>query len=679
MPFSAQAIDAHKRIIAGFRDGYPWAMLIAQMQSGKTETYLLAACENIRSGKVDEAIIFSGNAETDLRDQLKAELQMGSNFVRKYMAYILAQFPEETLLEDLPSVPKMIKDILNKITVVWGSELTKYSGRTERCLFIWEESHHAQNIRNRPDKFLKKIGVSADGDVSCLEAKKNYMLSVSATPFSELSDKHHHHQTKNIVYMEPGEGYNSVKNIRDSGRLHSFSVLEGGVEEAMNLPRTGKKYGLLRITTKNEFRMKTAIEERGWAWVMFDSKTKGEEKKLGERTWSGMGNAPEQDTVILLRGKCRMGKNLNKKHVLFVMETAWSSNTDTVLQGLLGRTCGYAEGSDSIHVYLHHSIVESGELDKYINMLEGLRYEIVTRQFPSRAQNITDERILHNGPISPLCFTRNRIKYPSNDRIDLIEDFKDALETGRVVNKNTEEVFDVVREKFMKEYTRDQTRQRGDRSNLQAWGLDDSKKSRNAAVGNRIRTAHQNGTTDRLGSGCGIDADGEEITLWYPKNIAGFDTEEVYVCSHVKLALLGGDEPSEVPRTNRREVFAHLLENGEEEVSNGGLTISLSAETADHVSDMQSELVELIQLWADRTAGGRPCGRCVSSNWDAQSKEFKGIVLTSTVLKSLERNGSIWSHVKARFQVELVLKKPPGKLSKADKEKGYLKLASISW
>ena len=145
MPFSTQAIDAHKRIIAGFRDGYPWTMLIAQMQSGKTETYLLAACENIRSGKVDSSIIFSGNAETDLRDQLKAELQTGSNFVRKYMAYILAQFPEETLLEDLPSVPKMIKDILNKITVVWGSELTKYKGGNKRCLYIWEEAHHAQS------------------------------------------------------------------------------------------------------------------------------------------------------------------------------------------------------------------------------------------------------------------------------------------------------------------------------------------------------------------------------------------------------------------------------------------------------------------------------------------------------------------------------------------------------
>ena len=676
MPFSTQAIDAHKRIIAGFRDGYPWTMLIAQMQSGKTETYLLAACENIRSGKVDSSIIFSGNAETDLRDQLKAELQAGSNFVRKYMAYILAQFPEETLLEDLPSVPKMIKDILNKITVVWGSELTKYKGGNKRCLYIWEEAHHAQSKDNRPDKFLTKIGVSADGDVSCLEKNGNYMISVSATPFSELSDKYYMHQNKNIVYLEPGTGYKGVKSIRDDGWLNGFDLLEDGLNDAMDRPHLDKKFAIVRITHKNELRVKAAIEEKGWAWVMFDSKTTGEEKKLGERTWAGMDNAPERDTVILLRGKCRMGKNLNKKHVLFVMETTGSSNADTVLQGLLGRTCGYSEGSGLIHVYLHQSILASGDIDKYLEMLEGLRYEEIVAT-PSSGQNITNQRILYSGPIVPIRYTRNRAKYPSNSRSDLIEDFKEALETGRVVDKNTEVVTEEFKRKFMVEYARYKNRQVGDRSNLQTWGLDDAKKTRNAVVGNKIRTAHENGKTDRLGSGCGIDAEGEEITLWYPKHIAGFDTEEVYVCSHVDIKLFGVIPP--IAHTTGREVFAYRLEDGEEEVSNGGLSLPLSAETADHVSDMQSELVEFIQLWADRTAGGRPCGRCVSSCWDAQSKEFKGIVLTPTVLKALERNGSIWSHVKAKFQVELVLKKSKGPVPKVVKEKGYLKLASISW
>ena len=47
-----------------------WGMLLAQMQTGKTNTFLLTACEMLRTGKVERVIIFSGNQETDLRDQL---------------------------------------------------------------------------------------------------------------------------------------------------------------------------------------------------------------------------------------------------------------------------------------------------------------------------------------------------------------------------------------------------------------------------------------------------------------------------------------------------------------------------------------------------------------------------------------------------------------------------------
>ena len=47
-----------------------WTTLLAQMQSGKTEAYLLVACEMLRISRVESVVVFSGNAETDLKDQL---------------------------------------------------------------------------------------------------------------------------------------------------------------------------------------------------------------------------------------------------------------------------------------------------------------------------------------------------------------------------------------------------------------------------------------------------------------------------------------------------------------------------------------------------------------------------------------------------------------------------------
>ena len=51
--------------------GIRWVTLLAQMQSGKTEAYLLVACEMYRRGRVDGIAIFSGNSETDLKQQLE--------------------------------------------------------------------------------------------------------------------------------------------------------------------------------------------------------------------------------------------------------------------------------------------------------------------------------------------------------------------------------------------------------------------------------------------------------------------------------------------------------------------------------------------------------------------------------------------------------------------------------
>ena len=61
-----------------------WVILFAQMQSGKTETYLFICCELIRLKVVENVVIFSGNAETDLRDQLKMEAFENADLGKKY-------------------------------------------------------------------------------------------------------------------------------------------------------------------------------------------------------------------------------------------------------------------------------------------------------------------------------------------------------------------------------------------------------------------------------------------------------------------------------------------------------------------------------------------------------------------------------------------------------------------
>jgi hypothetical protein len=671
--FSEQIIEAAENIISALvRGNIFWAILVAQMQSGKTDTYLLACCEMILRQFVEAVVIFSGNSETGLRDQLETEVKnhSGAKFMKKYQRYLSGRGLSFDDVIDLPQL------ILQKMTVVWGTALTKYDKAPTKTLFIWEEAHHAQSIHQCPDKFLTKVGISADGDSSVLEEKGNYVVSVSATPFSELSDLYHLHQNKKIVYLEPGVNnetglpYNSVQRILDGNRLISFTNIDEGLRRALRKNHTSRKYGIVRISNKNEVEVKRIIEENGWIWVVFDSLAKGELKELGERVWAGMDSAPKRDTVILLRGKCRMGKNLPKKHVLFVMETAKNSKTDTVLQGLLGRVCGYAEGSELIDVYLHHKIIKSKEIDRYISLIDAISREGVIKFIPTKGKNITVGKFSKNEPIIPIRITRNRTISSTNDRKYIVDDVLDALTTrSRLENKNDYRAFEEVRSKLVAAFNQDTSR-------IKIGYLVKGKKTRNEILASKLRNAFQQGVPEMFGSGCGIDAEGLEINIWVPGKIEGFSKEEFYITAYVVKQNL---EDFWVPATTKKEVFAHRLEDGTEVVANGGFVIPLPNKTAYDIDEMQEEICEFIEMCIIRTRNQKPCIKKVASCWDENSKEFKGVLVTPAVLRALEKDGSIWRHVHTEFQVTLTIEKSKGPTPKAIKEKGYIKLASISW
>ena len=63
----------------------PWVMLVAQMQSGKTGTFLLVAAEMLREGKVEKVIIICGNSEKELKAQLQKDMREFRPKYRKYL------------------------------------------------------------------------------------------------------------------------------------------------------------------------------------------------------------------------------------------------------------------------------------------------------------------------------------------------------------------------------------------------------------------------------------------------------------------------------------------------------------------------------------------------------------------------------------------------------------------
>ena len=403
--FSKQQISAAKEVIDHFENGPSrWVLLFAQMQSGKTDTFLLVGCEMLRREKINKIIVFSGNSETDLRDQLIKQIDSDeSKFYIKYRNYLQTI---GTLDEDVEDI---IAKSIDQTEILWGPDLLKKRKHQDRkTLFIWEESHYAQSLNNRPKKFMEMVGISADGTIDPHSGK--YGLSVSATPFSELVDNIQKDQHKPIVYLRPGEGYRGVHDIITNGQLHTFTDVNHGLTTALKYTNpTDPKYAVIRSSCKNIQAIKKILVDANWTFVEYDSKTKD---TRGETTWNSMGTKPKRHTAILIKERCRMGKNVDKSHLLFVFEPVIDTKTDTALQGLLGRVCGYSKGSADVHVWVSEKLMTSQELINYTKTVKTITDPNAQLIIPNRGTNLVPKSSnqYNKCPLLPI-----KIKLPGED------------------------------------------------------------------------------------------------------------------------------------------------------------------------------------------------------------------------------------------------------------------------
>jgi hypothetical protein len=350
--FSVQQIRAYERTITSF-EKVRYNLLLAQMQSGKPDTYHLIACEMLRKGLIDQIVIFSGNREKELFEQLKTKNMR--EFYEKYETFLKEKGIDKT---------EIFEKIQQSLKVIWGPQLKKEIPLLthEKTLYIWEESHYAQTQSQHPSFILQKIGVPMDGDVTWFEKYNNYFLSVSATPFSEFVDNEEKKQ-KAVVHLSLANEYKSVKWHLEEGHIQWYQDLQEGLELALKTAETKLGYGLIRISFKTQDQVIETIIKKNWEYILYDQNSTI--KNINQLLES----QPRKNTIILLKGKCRMGKQVSKQHVLFCFETSKYSKTDTLLQGLLGRCCGYHTNED-ILIYLYQHYLESQELQRFVKMYD---------------------------------------------------------------------------------------------------------------------------------------------------------------------------------------------------------------------------------------------------------------------------------------------------------------------
>jgi hypothetical protein len=290
-----------------------YAILMAQCQSGKTGAFLELARSMLAAGEVMRVYILCGSSETELRDQAKQRAE-----------------------EALPA---------GKFTVLFRQDFEKASMNITNSLIIVDESHLDQNKGSQLHKFMKRHGLSMDGNPAVLEAKNAYLVSVDATPYSELASLIHKETPypKHPEELMPGPGYFGLGDYKGTGRLQpTFDFVREPERFAALLRSQERKWLPMRLNWSktadaDEAILKAICVEAGAAVKYFTA----DETERPQISAKALEAAPDVTTVVIIRGRLRAGKTLPKRHIGFAWEGAADPKTDALVQGLPGRMCGY--------------------------------------------------------------------------------------------------------------------------------------------------------------------------------------------------------------------------------------------------------------------------------------------------------------------------------------------------
>jgi hypothetical protein len=150
---------------------------------------------------------------------------------------------------------------------------------------------------------------------------------------------------------------------------------------------------------------KKIATDNNWKYRVIDSESISDTRHEHDEDYdpiNDLNDSPDHNTLIFIRGMYRMGKVVPKPHIAFIMETSKEPNTDTVLQGLIGRMCGYGiNDGEEPDIYINNKILskktkadkksttgleEEGttELEKFVNLMNTHSLD----HLPTRALNV---------------------------------------------------------------------------------------------------------------------------------------------------------------------------------------------------------------------------------------------------------------------------------------------------
>jgi hypothetical protein len=647
--------------------GFFYAMLIALMQSGKTGVFMLVGAELIRLEFIDAFVVLCASADTELVHQLNNPEDFWISY-RKYLHH------EKHI--DVDSVEEIAKDIKNKYSCLCGRKLNNSFIAQGKTLFITDESHYGQSCKQQLDAFYKKMGLQPDGSKS---ENGHLMLSVSATPFSEMIDNDRLKQKKHVEKMKVGPGYWGIEQMFAGHKIQEFKKdhIALRIQELVRSSYDGgPNIGWIRSRGKGNYQ--EIVEKecilRGVEFILYDQDFTTPIEEVVKET---------KPMFIFVKNRMSMGKRLpGKDKTLWAIETN-CSKLDTILQGLPGRFCGYASSGSGNHItiYLQRSTIQLIQDSLYIEVMQS--DERVYGDF-KRAMNTKKTKTGNTlYPCIPEKVEINLNDYPWDGTIG---DFKRVLcdyvsnsefDINSINNAKYPGSLDKLKRDLDSDVNKD------NHKNIRFSDISEPTYAKNGHEKRLEEYHNEKELMEETGSGSGWQTSTcSTIRVWHKGPIQSIQRME---SPFVKLWLQFRTDVPPPPgvfrygtaNTTGKEIFQHRNSDGSIVHQNGSLAFGLRPETATNVSCMQASMVEAIDM-SQRPSELQSYNR-ISSEQSSTTSEVNGILVNDEVYKALLPRGQIYKYILERHEKKITIHKfngrPPSNLPSWCKTR----LSSISW
>ena len=395
-----------------------YAMLMARCQAGKTGAYQELIRIMLENGDIQRAYIVCGSSEILLREQAIEDTQKANGAAYK----------------------------AGTIEVIFHNDFKTTEMDIANALIVVDESHMVQTQGQGLDLFLSRHGITMDGNPQTLNAQNAYIVSVDATPYSELAALKHKEAPyeKHIEVLAPGHGYYGLEQYWGNGLIReTFYIPQNSIKFTNIVKSVGNKWILMRLNTCKatlaiEKKLKELCHKNSWNLLNYTSEerevaiTRKEQKNLGADT-PCLEDVPEVPTIVILKGTLRAGKVVPKKHIGFVWEGAKNSKTDALVQGLPGRMCGYEfDGDFRPFIFVPPSSLarKEGKMVKASEIERAIMAPEMT--VPTKGTNLKGGRNPNASKSGKTVLTPLRLEWPTEDEWTPAnaDEYEDVSEDG---------------------------------------------------------------------------------------------------------------------------------------------------------------------------------------------------------------------------------------------------------